>query len=124
MEVEDNPSLLRFSNISTTGQYKAVVGRFAGWENLIEEAVKSLIADLKTYEDHDYIVMNGKIGYKDQDGISYDVTYGYKTLFAYFKEHAAGKVNLNILNSKIALLIKCSNFLMLKCPVNMHVLWV
>lgn len=34
---------------------------------------------------HDYVITDDKIMYKDQDGISDKVSYGFKTLFAYFK---------------------------------------
>jgi hypothetical protein len=46
---------------------------------LIEEAVKNMLSDLRTYEQHDYIVTEeDQIGYKEQDGISFTATYGIK----------------------------------------------
>ena len=45
-----------------------------------------MLVDLTNFR-HDYIVHNDRIAYKEQDGISCNITYGYKTLFAYYYEH-------------------------------------
>jgi hypothetical protein len=38
-----------------------------------------MLSDLRTYEQHDYIVTEeDQIGYKEQDGISFTATYGVK----------------------------------------------
>ena len=36
--------------------------------------------------DHDYVVRDDLIQYKDQDEISSKISYGFHTLFAYLKE--------------------------------------
>ena len=50
-----------------------------------------MLSDLGSY-DHEYVVLNDKIGYKEQDSISFNVI-GYKTMFAYFQEHENGKIS-------------------------------
>lgn len=42
---------------------------------------------------HDYQVLDGKIAYKDQDGYSNKISYGYKTIFAYFYEYFIKTIN-------------------------------
>ena len=48
-----------------------------------------MLADVVNYS-HEYIVSNDKIAYKLQDGMSYNMVWGYKTLFAAFFEHGRG----------------------------------
>lgn len=45
-----------------------------------------MILGAKNYE-HEYIIHNDSIAYKDQDGISDKINYGYTTMFAYLSEH-------------------------------------
>ena len=45
-----------------------------------------MLADVKNFK-HDYIVSKDKIAYVEQDGIAYNVVYGYKTLFAAYFEN-------------------------------------
>jgi hypothetical protein len=40
---------------------------------------------------HRYTVLNGKIGYKDQDTINTNITYGYNTMWAHFEENRLGE---------------------------------
>lgn len=42
-----------------------------------------MVKDVKQYDSRDYIVQEGKIGYKELDGISYNSVYGYQTMFTY-----------------------------------------
>jgi len=46
---------------------------------LIDETIKDMIADVQSFQSHDYVVKNDKIGYIEQDNIVYNVVYGYKT---------------------------------------------
>lgn len=36
-----------------------------------------MIDDVKVFKNRSYIVKNGKIGYKEYDGITYTTSYGY-----------------------------------------------
>lgn len=56
------------------------------------------------------------IAYKDQDGISFNKVYGYKTLFAYFKEAEAGVIMQEVLDSKIGFMLNCGEFSYAEIP--------
>jgi hypothetical protein len=43
----------------------------------------------------------GHIGYQDQDRVSYDMTYGYKTTYAYYAEYTKGKLTDAHLNENL-----------------------
>jgi len=49
---------------------------------------------------HDYHIYNKKIMYKDSDTYTDQISYGYKTVFAYLHEFEQGKVSeVNLLNA-------------------------
>jgi hypothetical protein len=50
-----------------------------------------MIYDVNHFES-DYVVVNGRLGYKEQDNIEFNISYGYKTLFAYYHECEEGNV--------------------------------
>nr|XP_047141291.1 uncharacterized protein LOC124816231 [Hydra vulgaris] len=69
---------------------------------------------------HDYIIKNDKLAYKEQDGISYDVIYCYKTLFAYYFEHDEGRISTESLNDVISIGIRCGSYSFAEIPNNFH----
>lgn len=50
-----------------------------------------MIIGSKNYK-HDYIIHNNSIVYKDQDGISDKISYGFTTMFAYMFEHGCHQI--------------------------------
>lgn len=50
--------------------------------------------DVKLYNSRDYVLQNGRIGYKQLDGISVNSIYGYQTMFAYIYEGQPEKGNV------------------------------
>ena len=99
-----------------TAEYRACCNRFPNWISLIDEAVKDMLFDVKDFESHDYVVKNDKIGYIEQDNIVYNVTYGYKTLFAYYYEHEKGRISQQSLDENISVIINCGSFSYAEIP--------
>jgi len=79
-----------------------------------------MLADLKTFESHDYVAKDDKIGYKEQDNIVFDTSYGYKTLFAYFLEHEKGAISKDSLNKNINILIRLGSFSYAEVPLKFN----
>ena len=52
----------------------------------MKEQIKGMIIGVKNHN-HSYFVQNDKIMYKDQDGISDKISYGFKTIYAHMHEH-------------------------------------
>ena len=107
---------LTLKKIKGTQEYKHCCERFKGWEPLIEEAVKDMLVDLKAYESHDYIVKEDKIGYREHEQISFNITQRYQTLFAYYAEHEKGNISEESLNENKSLRIKCGHFSYTEIP--------
>ncbi|CAG9315944.1 unnamed protein product [Blepharisma stoltei] len=110
-------------------EYKNCCKQFPGFEFLIEEAVKDMISKVKDLQSHDsvdsqkekrksydYEVQNGKIGYKENDGISFNIVYGCDTLFAYYLENEKGKIPTESLNENIFIGINCGMFSFAEIP--------
>ena len=77
---------------------------------MIQEAVKFMLADLNDFENHGYVIKEDKIGYKEQDNIVFNVTIGYKTLFAYYFEKERSTVSETNLAKFKSIGISCGAF--------------
>ena len=87
-------SKLTFKKIQATKEYQDLITKFQKWEAIIKESVLDMLDSVKNYEAQDYYLdeSKGQIGYQDNDRISYTITYGYKTTFAYFAEFTKNKI--------------------------------
>ncbi|KAL4445289.1 hypothetical protein ABPG74_022102, partial [Tetrahymena malaccensis] len=111
-------SNLTFIQLKNSSEFQNCCKQFIGWQNLLEEALKDMIADLQNYE-HEYeITIDGRIGYKEQDGISFNISFGYKTLFAHYKEYENGKISKTTLSENIFIGIRCGSFSYAEIPNN------
>ena len=110
-----NSSKMSIRTLEKTSQFTACCARYPGWEGLVREAAKDMLADLCDFK-HDYLVHHDKIAYKEQDGISFDVVYGYKTLFAYYHEHERQNVSKASLDANIFIGIRCGSFSYAEIP--------
>eukprot|EP01051_Picozoa_sp_SAG22_P005878 SAG22_NODE_363_length_11694_cov_40.815783_17_plen_123_part_00 len=92
--------------------------RLEPWKDLVEQLVKQMIGDVRSFDGHDYVLdrATAKIGYKEQDGISYTKSYGFKTMFAYFKEFDAAEISRSARDSKIGFTIDCGTFSYAEIP--------
>jgi uncharacterized protein (DUF1330 family) len=113
----ENRNSISFRALLNDSLYVACINTFpAAWRQLIEECIKSLFYDLRTFDSHQYVVLDGKIGYRDQDGISFTLNYGYKTMFAYFKEVQDGNLPKSALENIAYLQINCGVFAYSEIP--------
>ena len=74
---------------------------------IISKHIKSMLNGAQGVDSHEYIVNNGKICYKEFDGLSANTQYGYLTTFAAMKEHGNGQVKQNALKNHLYL--KCGH---------------
>jgi methanogenic corrinoid protein MtbC1 len=111
---------LDFNGIKNSSQFNNCLRKFNQWKILFEETVKDMLSELEIFKsgNNDYVIQNDKIGYKEQDSISFDLKYGYKTLFAYLHEHENGKISLSSLNENKNILIKLGSYSYAEIPNN------
>jgi hypothetical protein len=72
------------------------------FERIMENQTNAMIRDLTGYKNDVYTVQNGKIYYKEGDGLSDKIHYGYRTIWAYFHENRINnKVSVNDLSKQL-----------------------
>jgi len=96
--------------VKETDEYRNCCARFPDFEPIIEEAVKDMLSDVKEFPLHEYIVKNDKIGYKQNEQISFKMNCRYQTLFAYYHEHDRQNISQQSLEENKRLIIKCGSF--------------
>lgn len=106
----------KFGSVSMRPEYMDCLSKFRNWELLIKESVRQMLQDISTFDSVHYICQGDKIGYKYMDGISFNLNYGYKTLFAYFKEHELGNISKKKLESQISMTVFCGAFSYAEIP--------
>jgi len=115
-----DPKQLSLRNIYNSQAFQACISRFPNWTELLEESVKCMVSDVKTFETHNYQVLRGQISYADQDAMSFNKQFGYKTTFAYFFEMEKGRIDKNICDEHLYLLVKCGSFSYAEIPNMYH----
>ncbi|ETO06651.1 hypothetical protein RFI_30741, partial [Reticulomyxa filosa] len=109
---------LTLNKVRGSPVYRACCNILKGWDSLLDEAIKDMLRDVYTFASHSYQVSNDKIGYKDQDSISYNVRYGYKTLFAYYHEHEQAKISDESFKQNVFISFQIGNFSYAEVPKN------
>ncbi|CAL6043161.1 Helicase-related_protein [Hexamita inflata] len=109
-------NLLRKNEIMKSQVYLNCEISLKGWEELLKQALNNILVDIEQFQDQQYIVHEGLIGYKDQDTISTKIFYGYKTLFAYYKEVEKQNICDEELQKRICLYFNCGSFSYAEIP--------
>ncbi|ETO03803.1 hypothetical protein RFI_33599, partial [Reticulomyxa filosa] len=116
---KNRESSLKLKDVRQSDEYKVCCDTLKGWDSLLNEAIKDMLNDVQGLS-HGYQVSNDRIGYKEQDGISYNIRYGYKTLFAYYHEHAQNKISNESLKNNTFLSFQIGTFSYAEVPQNFY----
>ncbi len=68
-----------------------------------------MVAGALNYK-HDYLIIDKRIAYKDNDSISYKINYGYKTVFAYLYEFHNNRVSRAYLDEALQITLMIAEF--------------
>lgn len=90
-EVQINGKETDPSKLTKSAEFDRLVDRYPTLKDLLKNQVHGMIAGALNYK-HDYFIIDKRIGYKDNDAVSYKINYGFKTVFAYLYEFQAGRV--------------------------------
>jgi hypothetical protein len=81
---------------------------------MVDQEVRLMLDHVQRIDDEPYIFdpESDRIGYKVLDTISYQVTYGYRTVFAYLKETSEGnlKDEKETLRRELYMPVSCGQF--------------
>ena len=107
---------LTFDFVIKSNEYRECCSVFKDWVKLIDTSILLILNDIKTFESIDHRVDGDRIGYIDNDTISFDIEYGYKTIFAYYLYEKRGKISRNSLERNKSLLVKLGTFSLAEIP--------
>ncbi|KAL7565546.1 hypothetical protein ACA910_003823 [Epithemia clementina (nom. ined.)] len=103
---------LRLADIQGTHQYQTLVRKVPGFEFLVDSEITAMLNEVRLVEEEPYYVdkQSGRIGYKVMDSVSFEATYGYRTVFAYMKEADEGNLLTKDIAKSMAMQVSCGRF--------------
>eukprot|EP01125_Pyxidicula_operculata_P009849 TRINITY_DN3246_c0_g1_i1.p1 TRINITY_DN3246_c0_g1~~TRINITY_DN3246_c0_g1_i1.p1 ORF type:complete len:2508 (+),score=513.73 TRINITY_DN3246_c0_g1_i1:49-7572(+) len=116
-----NRKSVDFTAVSNSKHYVDLTNAFPKLKPLIDCAIRKMLTEVKEFDKTPErpIVINDTIFYKDQDTISSNKFYGYKTSFQYFDKARTGEIK-DIANVKknVGIYIGCGNFSFAEIPMD------
>eukprot|EP00986_Skeletonema_menzelii_P006571 scaffold2497_cov117-Skeletonema_menzelii.AAC.6 len=102
---------LRLNDVKAMSHYKRLLAKMASFDYLLDNEINLMLNQVKRVDDVPYFLdENDRIGYKVMDSISYNVTFGYATIFAYLKEADNLKNKEAALSRALVMPISCGQF--------------
>lgn len=103
---------LRLNDVKAMSDYKSLLSKMASFGYLLDNEINLMLNQVKRVDDVPYFLDpdNDRIGYKVMDSISYNVTFGYATIFAYLKEAENLKNREVALSRALVMPISCGQF--------------
>jgi hypothetical protein len=78
---------IKVDDLQKTQEFKDLQNEYPKFKDLLAEAIKDMIFDVKEIDQHkNYVVKEDKICYLVDDEYSFKKTEGYLTAFSYIKE--------------------------------------
>jgi len=92
----------RLADVKAISAYGHLVQKFPRYAFLLDNEISLMLDQVRHVDDEPYFLdtSSDRIGYKVMDTISYEATYGYRTIFAYLNE--ADKGNLRSRDTTLA----------------------
>ncbi|KAL3941493.1 MAG: hypothetical protein SGBAC_004162 [Bacillariaceae sp.] len=103
---------LRLSDIKSTTPYRSLCQKMQGFEFLLDNEISLMLKHVKRVDEKTYFLdeTEQSIGYKVMDSVSYNVTYGYRTVFAYLQEYDRGSIKSQTLERVLTMPVSCGQF--------------
>ena len=105
------------SMVKSFVSYKKCASKFSNWQFILDEAIKDMLAAVKSFKTHSYVVHDDRIAYIDGDSVATNVVCGYDTVWAYFYEHERGNISTKSLDYNVGLTINCGTFSFAEMPL-------
>jgi len=112
-----NRNVLRIDEFQKRPAYQDCQAVFTrtGDEDMLREAVKDMVVAVRDFH-YDYVVVDDKIAVQEQDGLAFNVTYGYKTMFAYYSERDKGNITPSSCAQQVCVRLSCGSFSYAEMP--------
>jgi len=104
----------RLADIQALPAYSQLLKKIDGFKYVLDSEINLMIDQVRRIDEEPYYLHRDtdRIGYKVMDSISYEVTYGYRTVFAYLQEAERGnlKEKDSTLASALFIPLSCGQF--------------
>ncbi len=104
----------RLADIKSLPSYRALVTKMAQFKALIDAEISMMLDQVRKVDEEPYHLdkETDRIGYKVMDSISYEATYGYRTVFAYIQEAERGNLRHEdeTLKRALTMPVSCGQF--------------
>ena len=97
VQASEDPKSLTPEVIYRSEVYQRVITELPILEPLIENQVHGMLAAAKD-PSHAYHIINKRITYEDNDGLTTRINYGYKTTFAYIQEFSKNRPGYEVIS--------------------------
>lgn len=103
---------LRLNDVKAMSDYKTLLSKMSSFDFVLDNEINLMLSQVKRVDDVPYFLDsdNDRIGYKVMDTISYNVTFGYTTIFLYLKEAENLKNKAATLSRALVMPISCGQF--------------
>ncbi|CAF1234543.1 unnamed protein product, partial [Didymodactylos carnosus] len=113
---DDLKNLCTLNAAKALSVYQDCALRFSKWIFLFDEAIKDMVAALRSFRSSTYIVRNDRIVYVEGESIAENVVRGYDTIWAYYYENEKGKISPSSLEANVGIIINCGTFSYAEMP--------
>ena len=104
----------RLADIQALPAYLRLVAKMPSFKFLIDAEISLMIDQVRKVDEEPYYLdrETDRIGYKVMDSISYEATYGYRTVFAYLQEAEKGNLKHrdSTLDQALVMPVSCGQF--------------
>ncbi|CAF4816735.1 unnamed protein product, partial [Rotaria sp. Silwood2] len=109
-------SLKTLNSVKALPAYRTCATKYSNWIFLFDEAIKDMLAALKSFQSSTYIVQSDKIVYVEGESIVDNVVRGYDTIWAYYREEERGNISQSSLNDNVGIILNCGTFSYAEMP--------
>lgn len=111
-----NKSVRSLNAVKALPSYKACSIEYSNWMVLFDEAIKDMLAALRSYQSSTYMTQQDKIVYIEGESIVDNVVRGYDTVWAYYHENEKGYISAKGLEDNVGIIINCGTFSYAEMP--------
>jgi hypothetical protein len=104
------------SKMAKSKEFQNLITKYPTLEKLLKNQLHGMVVGALNYK-HDYIILDKKIGYKDNDSISFKINYGFKTVFANMFEYSRGNISKVNLDESLTINLMIAEFAYAKLPI-------
>eukprot|EP00050_Salpingoeca_kvevrii_P020249 m.96325 g.96325 ORF g.96325 m.96325 type:complete len:974 (-) comp8787_c0_seq1:270-3191(-) len=116
LKIWNERTSLSLRTLQASAEYNACIAEFPEWKSLLEHCIRGCYASSKNPLSQDHVVKDDRIAYRENDGIAFNISYGYSTMFTYVQENLNGNISEQSMREHLALEIHCGNFSFARIP--------